>query len=195
MDAERGALGAVQGPLPKFRRIHPADVEKPGAEALHIGSPEGAVPVELDVIPEDHDVPGAVGRVDASGGVGEDDGLDAQQLQHPDGDDQLLEGIALVGVEAAGHAGHPFPGHGAEEQLPGVGGHGGEQEVGDIGVIHLDGVLDGLGEGSQAGAQDNAHLRREAHTGPQVIRAGLKIFMGVGHRLNTPPGSDTLILT
>ena len=185
MDPEGGALGAVQGQLPQFRRIHPADVEEPGAEVLHIRPPEGAVSVQLDMVLDDHHIPGAVIPVDGPGGVGKDDGFYPQQLQNPDGDHQFFKAVALVRVEAAGHA-HNLPAcHRAENQLPGVGCNGGEKEVGDAGVVHHDGILNGLGKGPQAGAQNNANLRDEVHLGPQVIGAGLEIFAVVGHGWNT----------
>ena len=186
MDPEGGALGEVQGQLPQLRGVHPGDIEEPGAEVLHVGTQEGAGAVQLDVVPEDHHVPGAVVPVHGPGGVGENEGFHAQQSQDPDGDDQLLEGIALVGVEAAGHADHGPAGDRAEDQLPGVGGHGGEQEIGDVPVIHLHRVLNLPGEGPQAGAQDDADLRGPAGFGSQEVRAFLKIRAGVGHGL--PPG-------
>ena len=136
------------------------------------------------MVPDDHHVSGAVVRVDAPGGVGEDEGPDAQQLQHPDVNDQLLKGVALIGVKAAGHADNPPARHGAEDQLPGVGGHGGEQKVGDVGVVHFHRVLDGLGEGSQAGAQNDADFGGKVRFRPQEIRGGLEVFAGVSHRLN-----------
>ena len=184
VDPERRTFGAVQGQLPQLRGVHPGHVEEPGAEILHIGPPEGAVPVQLDMVPNDHHVPGAVVPVDGPGGVGENGGPDSQQLQNPDGDDQLLEGVALVGVEAAGHADHPPARHRAENQLPGVGGHGGEQKMGDLGVIHGHRVFDGLGEGPQAGAQDNADFRGNVRFRPQKICGGLEIFIGIGHGQN-----------
>ena len=185
VDPDAGAGGAVQGQLPQLRGVHPGDVEEAGAELLHVGAPEGAAAVELDVVGDDHHIAGAVAGVDGAGGVGEDGGLDAQQLEYPNGDDQLFEVIALIGVEPAGHAHHLAAADGAEDELAGVGGHGGHQEIGDVLVIHHHGVFNLLGKGAQAGAQDDGDLRGEVHFLLQKVGALLKICIRIGHDSNT----------
>ena len=146
MDPERGVLGTIQGQPAKFRGIHLGDVKEAGAEILHVRSPERAFAVQLDVVRNDHNVPWAVVRIDGPGGIGEDYGLYPQQFQDTDGNHQLLEAVPLVGVKTAGHADHPFARHCAEDQFPGVGGHGREQKVGDVGVVYNNRMFDGLGK-------------------------------------------------
>ena len=57
---------------------------------------------------------------------------------------QLFKVIALVGMEAAGHADNLLARNGAEDQLAGVALHGGDQEVGDVPVVDDDGIFDGV---------------------------------------------------
>ena len=120
------------------------------------------------MVGDDHQLAGPVVAVHGPGGVGEDEGPHAQALEHPHGDGELLKVVALVVVEAAGHAHHPLPCHGAEDQLARVGGHGGHQKIGDVAVIHNNGILDGIGKGAQGRAQDNGDLRRLGHDAAQI---------------------------
>ena len=181
VDPDAGAGGALQSDLAQLGGVHAGDVEEAGAEFLHVGAAQGAVAGELDVVGDDHYIAGTVAGVDGAGGIGEDGGLDAQQLEKTDGDHQLLKVVALIGVEPAGHAHHLAAADGAENELSGVGRHSGDQEVGDVLVIHHDGVFDLLGEGAQAGAQDNGDLGGEIDLALDVIGALLEIFIGIGH--------------
>ena len=179
------ALGAVLRKLSQRGGVHVGHVEEAGAEFVHIGAAQRAVTGQLDVILDDHDVARAVGLVHRAGGVGQDGGLHAQQLEQAHRDHQLLKIVALVGVEAAGHADHLFARHRAEDQLARVGIDGGDQEVRDVLVVDDDGILDGVRKRAQAGAQHEGHLRRVGNDALDIVGGFLEIFVGIAH--GVPP--------
>ena len=104
------ALGP--GGIPRLplegRGVDMAHVWETGAKLLDIRPAEGADAKELDVVRDQHDIPGGPGGVHRSGGVGHHQGLHAQQPGHPDGIGGVHKGPALVSVEAALHDG-PSP--------------------------------------------------------------------------------------
>ena len=78
--------------------------------------------------------------VDAAGGVGDDEGVAAEEAEDASGEGDLGERVALVGVDAALHDGDGDAVDGAEDEFAGVAFDGGEGEVGDFGVGDAEGV-------------------------------------------------------
>lgn len=131
-----------------------AHVREPGAELLQIGAAQGADAEELDVVGDQHDVPGGEGGVHRAGGVGDHQRLRPQQPQHPDGIADILEGPALVSVEAALHHRHVLTRQPAEHEPARVVRGGGALHVGHILIGDGNGGLHLVPQRAQAGAQD-----------------------------------------
>ena len=185
MDPDTRALGAGHGNFPQLRRIHPGHIEETGAKLLHIGAAEGAVARQLDVVGNDHHITGTVAGIHGTGGVSNDRLLNTQQLEYPDGNNQLLKIIALIGVEAAGHTNDLAAADSAEDQLARVGSYCGHKEIGNVLIIHHDGVFDLLRERPETGAENNGDLRCEIHLFLEIIYAFLKIVICIGHTSDT----------
>ena len=98
--------------------------------------------------------PGLEVPVHPAGGVGDQEGLAAQQAEDPDGIADLLIGVALVVVDPALHHCHRLAGQGAKDQAPCVPGAVEVLKWGDGGVGDGDGVLHQVPQVAQAGAQD-----------------------------------------
>ena len=69
-----------------------------GAELRDVLPTEGRLHENLDLVRNKHQVPGLEIQIDATGGIGDHQGVAAQEPQHPDGVGHLLIGVALVVV-------------------------------------------------------------------------------------------------
>ncbi len=100
-------LAQACGYLPEFhpqaRIEYIGHIREAGAEFFKIGPHQGAAKGELDVIFDQHQLAAHIIRVYAPGGVGYDEGFDAQQPRYPHWVGHLLHGVALVGMEASLH--------------------------------------------------------------------------------------------
>ena len=110
---------------------------------------------QADLVADEHQVAGAVGRVDPAGRVGDDQRVDAQLVHHPHRQSDLLERRPLVGVDPPLHDEHVMARQPADHQLPGVAGHRGRREVRHIGEGQAIGVGDLVGQRVQPGAEDH----------------------------------------
>ena len=134
-------LGRLAGQLPEAGGVQMGGVGESDPELGQIFPPERRLGKHLDVVGNEHQVPGLPAGVDASGGIGDDQGVTPQQAQHPDGVGHLLIGVALVVVRSALHDRHPLPLQSAEDQPPLVSRRGGCLKVGNIQVVDGDGTL------------------------------------------------------
>jgi len=167
-----------------------AHVREPGAEGVDVGPREGTAGEELDVVGNEHDVPGGKGGVYRPGGVGHYQGLRPQHPQKTDGVGRLLHGPSLIGVKAALHHGHAAAAEAAKDELPFVIRRGRAFHVGNLPIGDHDGALHLVSQKAQAGTQDQQHPGAEApQTGLQGSGAllVLGITQGGGHSL--PPHS------
>ena len=130
-------MGGIGEAHPKFREVLP---------------PQRRLPAQLDLVGEEHDVPGVPVWADAPGGVGHQQGVTPQQPQHPHAIGHILIGVPLVVVHPALHHRHGLACQGAKDQLPHMSGGGGAGKVGNGGVGHRHSVLYLLGQIPQAGA-------------------------------------------
>jgi hypothetical protein len=131
------------------------------AEERLVGAEGGVGSGEVDVIREGYDHSLGVGGVDPAGGVGDDEGFAAEQAEDASREGDLGNGVALVGVGAAFHNDDGDAGDVAEDEASGVAWDAGGREVGDFGVRDGGWRFDLSGEGSEAGAEDNADGRNE----------------------------------
>ena len=75
---------------------------------------------EVDVVGDDHQVANLELRVHASGGVADEQRLDAQFVHHPHGEGDLLHRVALVVVESPLHGHDVHASQFAEDQFAGM---------------------------------------------------------------------------
>ncbi len=114
------------------------------------------------MVSNEHQVPRLPARMDAAGGVGDDEGVAPQQPEHPDRVGDLLIGVALIVVHAALHHRHPLALQSAEDQPALVPRGGGGFEIRDLAVGDRHRPLYLVPQVTQAGAQDHSHFGREA---------------------------------
>ena len=105
---------------------------------------------------DDHEVAGGEGGVDGAGRVREHERPHAEAAEDPDREDDLVEGVALVEVDAPLHCRHRHAAGAADDEGSGVADDGGGREVGNLAEGHGHGVLEGLGERPEPGAEDDA---------------------------------------
>lgn len=183
------AAGLLPGQVLELGGVEVAGVGEPGAELRQILPPEGGLHEDLDLVGDEHQVPGLEVPVHPAGGVGDQEGLAAQQAEDPDGVADLLVGVALVVVDPALHHCHRLAGQGAEDQLPLVSRGGGGLKVGDGGVGDGDGVLHQVPQVAQAGAQDQGHPGPEVpQLGQQGVGALAVLVKGIVHSRSLPTG-------
>ncbi len=117
-----------------------------GQKRGSLGPSAGVGAGEVDVVRDGYQ--GALWDVgaDAAGGVRDDERGAAEETEDAGGEGDLREGVALIGVDAALHDGYGDSADGAEDELAGVAGYGGDGEMGDVGVGDGDGGLDLRGE-------------------------------------------------
>ena len=95
------------------------------SEAGLVGARGGVGAGEVDVVGDADEFAGGEGGADAAGGVGDDDGADAEERKDAHGEGDFVHGVALVGVDAALHDGYGNAGEGAKDEATGVAGDGG----------------------------------------------------------------------
>ena len=134
-------------------RVGLAHVGEAGTELVVVGTKQGVVGHEVDMVGDDHDVGDVEGGVEAAGGVGEDEFFDAELAEHLDGEGEGLHRVALVVVEAAAHNEDGGAVEGAEDEGAAVALYGGDGEVGNIFVVDFLFILDFLHEAAEAGAE------------------------------------------
>ena len=97
---------------------------------------------EVDVVADADQGSGSPDGVDAAGGVGDDEGLAAEQAEDAGGKGDFGEGATFVEVRAALQDGDWLSGDGTEKEMSGVAGDGWPGKVGDFLVRDDGGVCD-----------------------------------------------------
>ena len=132
------------------------------------------------------DIPHPEIEVHTAAGIGNHQLVAAQQPQHPQGEADLLKGIALIGMETALHHRNPLAGQGAEHQLALMAGSRGNGESRNFLVGNHNGVLCQIGHIAQAGAQNHGNLRLEvSKTLGHHIGCLTVISKGITHRISS----------
>ena len=156
------------------------------------------MPGEVDVVADDHQRAGAVGRVRAAGGVGQDHELRAELPEQQHRLDHEAGVVALVQVEAALEHGDGDAGEAPQQQPARVPGRRGDRPAGQLLEGDRDRVLEVVGEAAETGAQHHADPRHEvrpgADGGDERGEAGRLLGRGdragavdVGHALRIRP--------
>jgi hypothetical protein len=140
--------------------VGPRHVGETGPEFVEVGTAQrvqAGHADQVEVVGDEHDVSRTKGRVQAAGGVGDDQDLDAQHLHHAHREGNLGHRIALVVMSAPLHHRHTLPFQPAHDEPAHVPFHGRGREMGDLAIGNGDALLDGIGQRVQAGAQDQAN--------------------------------------
>ena len=169
------------GERAELGRVCRGHVEEAWTELCFVGTEGGVGAGEVDVIGDSNEAALLVAGVDASGGVGDDEGFRAEQTEDAGGEGDFGERVAFVGVDAALHDGDGNSGDGAENELAGVAFDGGLREVWDVGVGNGGGIFDLRREVAEAGAEDDAEARRQRREGADVGYGGDGLGVLVGH--------------
>ena len=111
------------------------------------------------MVGNEHQLSGLPVGVHTAGGVGDHQGVAPQQTQYPHRIGDLLIGVALVVVHPTLHHRHLLALQGAEHQAALVARCGGGLEIGNVFVIHGDGIFHLVTQITQAGTQNHSHLR------------------------------------
>ena len=117
----------------------------------------------------------------AAGGVGEEEGLDAQKAHDPGGHHHVVDVEALIVVDPALHAHHRHAADIAEEVPARVARHGGHGEAGDVLIVHGGHHVHGLRHRAQAGAQDQADAGLKVGLCPDRVPGTDELFVIVLH--------------
>ncbi len=126
------------------------------AEAVVVGANQRIGSLQVDVIADEHQRALGEAEIDASGGVGQDDGLDPHAGEDADRERDLLRGVSLVEVDAALHGGNCDFARFADYQAAGVSDGGGLWERRNFRVGDAGGIGERVGEGAEAGTEDEA---------------------------------------
>ena len=169
MDAKRRVLCKPQSKLPQARGIHPADIKEAVSEFRKVFPAHGARTIEFYVVGDDHDIARPVALVHATCSVRHDQLFDAQELEKPHGNRQLLKIVPFIGVEPARHTDELLSLQRAENQLSRVVGRGGDEKVRNVPIVDLDRVFDLLRKRPQAGSKNQPQLRRKRRSGFYVF--------------------------
>ncbi len=141
------------------------------------------------MVGDDNDGALREGRADASGGVGDDEGLATEEAEDAGGEGDLIHAVAFVGMDAALHDGYGDARDGAQDEVAGVADDGGLGEVWDVSVGDAGGGFDVGGEVAETGAKDDAEGGRERRLVADVVGGGLCFVVevcglgGLGHRV------------
>ena len=155
------------------------------AEAVVIGADQRIRSLQIDVV-ADHDQRALrVAEIDASGGVGEDDGANAHACEDADGEGDFLRGISFIEMHAALHGGDGYVAGVADDHASGVADGGRARERGDLGVGDAGGVGERVGEAAEAGAEDEGDLRAQGGAGEDELRGGVGECELVGHEFES----------
>ena len=82
-------FGNGQGQLDEGRVVRAGHVRETGAELFYVGADEG-IGQQVDVVLDNHEVSHMIVQVGAAGGIGDDEGLDAQFDHDADGEHHLV---------------------------------------------------------------------------------------------------------
>ena len=158
MDLDAVAQGDVVGTCQQGAVVGFAHVGEAGTGG-EILAAQGMLGEKVDVVADEHDVADVEIGVHASGGVADEEGLDAEFVHHPYGEGDGLHVVPFVIVEASLHGKDGSSAEMSEEETSGMSLHGRHGEVGDVGIVECVGHFYFFGQTSQACAEDDGGLR------------------------------------
>ena len=154
-----------------------------GGKAWLVGTEGGVLAGEVDVIGDEDEGAGREIRIDAAGGIGDDERAAAEEGEDAGREGDVGKGVALVGVDAALHDGDGCAGDGANHELAGVADDGGGREVRDVGVGDGDRVGDRRCEVAEARPEDDANAGDDRRAAADVGGCGLRARVEVRRAL------------
>ena len=171
VDAKRRVLCKPQSKLPQARGIHPADIKETVSKLGKVLPTHGARTIEFYVVGDDHDIARPISLVHAARRVRYNQLFDAQELEKPHGNRQLLKIVPFIGVEPARHTDELLSLQRAKNQLARVVGRGGDKKVRNVPIVDLDRVFDLLCKRPQSSSQNQPQLRRKRRSGFYIVRS------------------------
>ena len=147
---------------------HPRRVQV--GEVDELGAADRRRRGQVDVVADAHEIAGPKARIQASGGVGQNQVFDAELLHHADRESDRARRVALVEVKPALHDHHRSSGDRAEKQPTRVAFDCRHRKVGQVteGIGGRD--RDRCDALSQARAGEKAYERGSIQTGAQEVR-------------------------
>jgi hypothetical protein len=112
------------------------------------------------VVDDEHQVARVEGRVDAPGGVGDENGFAAQASEKAHTEDDAFGFVTFVQVHSALHAGDFHVVYLSQGQDTCVADNARNGHFGYVRVRNANGVFEGVAEGTQSGAEHHADERR-----------------------------------
>ena len=103
------AAGDREGIVDERRGVRCRHVGEPRAKPLIVDSDQRVVADQVDVILDHHQIARAVLRIHTAAGIGHDQQLGTESLEHPNRERDLLQRIALVRMLATLHDHHRNP--------------------------------------------------------------------------------------
>src|SRR5438445_2814730 len=116
---------------------------------------------QVDVIRDEHQGRRAEHETDPAGGVGDDEGADAQTGEHPYRQRRHLGRVALIEMKAAAQDEYGHTLEGAGDELALVARRGGLGKARNGGLRNADGGLNRIGHRSQTRSEDDCDARLE----------------------------------
>src|SRR5580704_4282985 len=155
------AAAGGESEFAEFLVVRVGHVGEARAEFIGVGAGEGVGALQIDVIADDDEASLGEFFLDAAGGVGEDDGFDAEAGKNANGKGDVLRRVAFVEMDAALHASDFDAVDLADDELAGVADSGGAGEVRDFCVGDPRGAGELVSEGAEAGAEDERDFRTQ----------------------------------
>jgi len=181
MQCEPGFTGRLSGEIAELAVVRPAHIRETRPERRIVGSAQrrkAGHAHEVDMVGDQHDVTRHVLRMDRAGGVGQDHGLHAQQLHDADRQRDVLQVVAFIEMGPPLLHKHRHALKLADQDPACMAKHSRLRPVRDVRALQNIGVLDGVGQITQPGAQHQAYARLMARVRPDVVSRCLKVFTG-----------------
>ena len=117
------------------------------------------------MIGNQHQVAGTEGKIHTAAGIGQHQGFHTESGQDPDRQGDLLLRKSFIIMDPSLKDHHSLAALLSEDQRTAVTGHGGNREIGDLGIGNADGIAQGIGIVSQTAAQNQTDFRTQCCAG------------------------------
>lgn len=111
------------------------------------------------MIGDNHEGTGSESAIKTAGRIGDQQISRPEQGENPQRKGDLPGGVALVVMKAALQHGHLLTGQLPADQAPGMAGDRGTRKIRDLLIIKGRALFNVMGQGAEAGAQDNDDIR------------------------------------
>jgi len=162
------------GECAETRGVGVGHIEESFSEAIVVRAGEGVESGEVDVIADEDERALRVAGVDSSGGVGDDDTMDAHAAEDAHREGDFGGRVSFVAVHAALHDSDWRGRELADEQFAAVSFDRGAREVWDFGVGNRCGFGDVGCYFAEAGAEDDGDFWRQRCLCADEVRSGVR---------------------